>query len=114
MPPKDLNEWIAWLKANPNTASLALTNTGTRLLGTFLQKETVTQFTLVPYRIPAIPDLVAGHIDLLLFTPDQVPLMRAGSIKAYAVTSEPRWAVAPEVPPFTQLGLPSFSYFASF
>ncbi len=49
MPPKDLNELIAWLKANPNTASLAFTNTGTRLLGTFLQKETVTQFTLVPY-----------------------------------------------------------------
>ena len=111
MPPKDLNELIAWLKANPNTASLAFTNTGTRLLGTFLQKETVTQFTLVPYRSPAIPDLVAGHIDLLLFTPDQVPLMRAGSIKAYAVTSDTRWAVAPEVPTFAEMGLPSFSYF---
>src|SRR5260370_19665154 len=110
MPPKDLNELIAWLKANPNTASLAFTNTGTRLLGTFLQKETVTQFTLVPYRSPAIPDLVAGHIDLLLFTPDQVPLMRARSIKAYAVTSDTRWAVAPEGPSFAGMGLPSFSY----
>jgi len=111
MPTKDLNELIVWLKANPNTASLAFTNTGTRLLGMFLQKETVTRFTLVPYRGPAIPDLVAGQIDLLLFTPDQLPLMRAGSIKAYAVTSDTRWAVAPEVPTFAETGLPSFSYF---
>ncbi len=37
--------------------------------------------------------------------------MRAGSIKAYAVTSDTRWAVAPEVPTFAEMGLPSFSYF---
>jgi len=114
MPPKDLNELIAWLKANPNTASFAFTNTGTRLLATFFQKQTATQFTLVPYRTGPVADLAAGHIDLLLFTPDQLPLLRAGSIKAYAVTSDTRWAVAPDIPTFAEMGLPAISYFEWF
>jgi tripartite-type tricarboxylate transporter receptor subunit TctC len=53
MPPKDLNELIAWLKANLNRASTAFTNNGIRLLTALFQKETGTQFTLVPYRWPA-------------------------------------------------------------
>jgi tripartite-type tricarboxylate transporter receptor subunit TctC len=50
----------------------------------FFQKETGTQFTLVPYRgvAPLIQDLVAGQIDFSFSTQDQLPLMRAGSIKA--------------------------------
>ena len=63
-----------------------------RLLTVFFQKETGTHFAIVPYRgvAPAMQDLIAGQIDLLFGTPDQLPLMRAGSIKAYAVTSDTR------------------------
>jgi tripartite-type tricarboxylate transporter receptor subunit TctC len=113
MPLKDLSELIAWLKANPNKASVAVTNTGVRLLAAFFQKETATQFTLVPYRsLPAAAqDLAAGQIDLLLGTPDQLPLMRAGNIKAYALSSNTRWAVAPDIPTFAEMGLPTLSYF---
>jgi tripartite-type tricarboxylate transporter receptor subunit TctC len=113
MPLKDLSELIAWLKANPNKASIAVTNTGVRLLATFFQKETATQFTLVPYRsLPAAAqDLAAGQIDLLLGTPDQLPLMRAGNIKAYALSSDTRWAVAPDIAAFAETGLPALSYF---
>jgi len=111
MPPKDLNELIAWLKANPNTASFAVVNSGVRLLATFLQKEIATQFTLVPYRTLPVADLAAGHIDLVFLTPDFLPLVRAGSIKAYAATSDTRWAVAPDIPTFAEMGLPALSYF---
>jgi tripartite-type tricarboxylate transporter receptor subunit TctC len=111
MPAKDLNELIAWLKANPNTASFAVVNSGVRLLATFLQKEIATQFTLVPYRTLPVADLAAGHIDLAFLTPDFLPLVRAGSIKAYAVTSDTRWAVAPDIPTFAEMGLPALSYF---
>jgi len=52
MPAKDMNELIAWLKANPNKASAATQAVGFRLLMTFFQKETGTQITLVPYRWP--------------------------------------------------------------
>ena len=112
VPAKNLNELIAWLKANPNKASAAVTAVGARLLSAFFQKETGTQFTLVPYRgnAPAVQDLAAGQIDLWFGGPDQLPLMRAGSIKAYAVTSDKRLAVASDIPTFAELGLPTLSF----
>jgi tripartite-type tricarboxylate transporter receptor subunit TctC len=108
MPAKDLNELIAWLKANPNKASVGVTAVGPRLVAAVFQKETGTQFTLVSYRgtAPAVQDLVAGQIDLLFTTPDQLPLVRAESIKAFAVTSETRLAQAPDIPTFGEMGLP--------
>jgi tripartite-type tricarboxylate transporter receptor subunit TctC len=110
--PKDMTELIAWLKANPNKASAASGVATTRLLIAFFQKETATQLTRVPYRgeAPAIQDLVAGQIDLAFGSPFQMALVRAGSIKAYAVTADTRVAVAPDVPTFRELGLPTLSY----
>ena len=55
-------------------------------------------------------DLVAGQIDLLFAAPDALPLIRAGSIKAYAVASETRLALAPNIPTFGEMGLPAVSY----
>jgi tripartite-type tricarboxylate transporter receptor subunit TctC len=112
MPAKDLKELIAWLKANPNKASVGITSVGGRLLATVFQKETGTQVTLVPYRgtAPSVQDLLAHQIDILYANADQLPLMRAGSIKAYAVTSDTRLAVAPDIPTFAELGLPAVSY----
>src|SRR5262249_1311437 len=111
MPAKNLNELIAWLKANLNKASAAVTAAGPRLVAAFFQKETGTQLTLVPYRgnAPAAQDLAAAQIDLRFGGPDQLPLMRAGSIKAYAVTSDKRLAVASDIPTFAEMGLPTLS-----
>jgi tripartite-type tricarboxylate transporter receptor subunit TctC len=76
------------------------------------QKETATRFPFVPYRggAPAMQDLVAGHIDLAFALPFQLPLVRAGSIKAYAVTSDARITLAPDIPTFTEMGMPALSY----
>src|SRR5262249_20873295 len=112
IPAKDLNGLIAWLKANPNKASAGMSATSNRLMTAFLQKETATQFTFVPYRgaAPPIPDLVGGPINLLFKPPDPLPLVRAGSIRAYAVASDTRLALAPDIPTFGEMGLPlSFS-----
>jgi tripartite-type tricarboxylate transporter receptor subunit TctC len=111
-PAKDLSELIAWLKANPNKASAGIAAPVIRLLATFFQKETATHFTLVPYRgaTTAIQDLVAGQIDLLFNPPDGLPLVRAESIKAYAVTSDTRLALAPDIPTFGEVGLPALSW----
>jgi tripartite-type tricarboxylate transporter receptor subunit TctC len=84
MPAKDLNELIAWLKANPNKASAGFGAAGPHIVTAFFQKQTGTQFTLVPYRGLAVQDLAAGQIDLLFSTPDQLPLVRPGGIKTYA------------------------------
>jgi tripartite-type tricarboxylate transporter receptor subunit TctC len=72
------------------------------------QKETGTRLTFVPYRgaAPARQDLAAGQIDLALDAPDGLPLVRAGSVKAFAVTSEMRLASAPDIPTLRELGLP--------
>jgi tripartite-type tricarboxylate transporter receptor subunit TctC len=105
---------IAWLKANPNKASAGVTAASYRLLIALFQKETGTQFTLVPYRggAPAVQDLVGGQIDFLLDTLVQLPLVRAGTIKAYALTSEMRLALAPDLPTFAEMGLPTLSFSA--
>jgi tripartite-type tricarboxylate transporter receptor subunit TctC len=112
IPTKDLKELIAWLKANPNKASAGIANVDGRLLTTFFQKDTGTRFALVPYRggAPAFQDLVAGQIDLLFGLPFQLPLVRSGSIKAFAVTGDRRLAQAPEIPTFSEMGLPALSY----
>jgi hypothetical protein len=112
LPAKDPKELIAWLKANPNKASAGVTAVSYRLLAASFQKETGTQFALVPYRgnAPAVQDLAAGQIDLWFGAPEQLPLMRAGSIKAYAVASDARMPVALDIPTFAEMGLPALSF----
>jgi tripartite-type tricarboxylate transporter receptor subunit TctC len=113
LPAKDLPELVTWLKANPNKASVGVVTAGMRLLATYFQKQTGTQFALVPYRgsAPAMQDLLGGQIDLLFDTPrTSLPLARAGSIKAYAVTGDVRLTAAPDVPTFAEMGLPALSY----
>jgi tripartite-type tricarboxylate transporter receptor subunit TctC len=114
MPAKDLNDLIAWLKVNPNKASVGVSAVGPRLVAAFFQKETGTHFTLVPYRgnAPARQDLMAGQIDLFIDTVESLPLIRAGSVRAYAVTSDARLAAAPDIPTFAEMGLPAVSWTA--
>jgi tripartite-type tricarboxylate transporter receptor subunit TctC len=112
MPANNLNELIAWLKTRPNTASVGVDVASTRLLTAFFQKETGAQLTLVPYRgvAPATQDLAAGQIDLYFSLPSLLPLLRAGSIKAYAVAGDARLALAPSIPTFGEMGLPAISW----
>jgi tripartite-type tricarboxylate transporter receptor subunit TctC len=109
MPANDLHELIVWLKANRNKASSGVSTAGYRLLNLAFQKETGTRYTLVPYRgtPPMVQDLLAGNIDLWFGSADQLPLVRAGSIKACAVTGEMRLAAAPDIPTFDEMGLPA-------
>ena len=112
MPANDLKELFVWLKANPSTASAGVSATTIRLITAFFEKETGTEFILVPYRgeAPAIQDLVAGQIDICLGSPVQLPLVRAGTIKAYAATSDIRSTLAPDIPTFAEMGLPALSF----
>src|SRR5256885_12270196 len=108
-----LTSLIAWLKANPNTASQGTggPGSGTDLAGVFFQKETGTHFERVPYRGAgaAVNDLVAGHIDFMIdLAPNSLPHLRAGSIKAYAVAGKARMAAAPDIPTVDEAGLPGF------
>jgi tripartite-type tricarboxylate transporter receptor subunit TctC len=112
MPAKDLNELIAWLKANSDKASAGTAgSTVVKLITAFFQKQTGTKFTLVPYRgaAPAMQDLIAGQIDLVFAQPLFLSLVRDGKIKAFAVTSATRLALAPNIPTLGEKGLPALS-----
>jgi tripartite-type tricarboxylate transporter receptor subunit TctC len=112
LPASNLAELIAWLRANPNRASAGRATLPYHLIAALFQKETGTQFAIIPYRggAPASQDLVAGQIDLLISPSDKLPMVRAGSIKAIAVTSDTRMAVALDIPTFAEMGLPALTY----
>ena len=79
--------------------------------GVFFQKETGTRFQLVPYRGTnlAQQDLIGGQIDLLF---DQavsaLANVKAGKMRAYAVTAKTRLGSAPDIPTVDEAGLPGF------
>ena len=109
VPADDLKGLVAWLKANPDKASQAIPTAGSQVAGLLFQKETGTRFAFVPYRGggPAMQDLVAGQIDLMIIQAAvALPQVRAGAIKAYAVTASSRFPAAPEIPSVDELGLP--------
>jgi tripartite-type tricarboxylate transporter receptor subunit TctC len=108
VPADDLKGLVAWLKANPDKASQAIPTAGSHVAGLLFQKETGTRFAFVPYRGggPAMQDLVAGRIDLMIIQAAvALPQVRAGAVKAYAVTASSRFAAAPEIPSVDELGL---------
>jgi tripartite-type tricarboxylate transporter receptor subunit TctC len=115
MPAKDLKELIAWLKANSDRASQGNSGIGTpsHVGGVFFQNAIGVRFQLVPYRSAGLSmqDLVAGNIDITLDTPAiSMAQLRAGNIKAYAVTANKRLAIAPEILTVDEAGLPGFYF----
>jgi len=113
MPANDLRELIAWLKANPDKASLGTGGRGnvSHLAAVFFQMQTRTRMGFVPYRAAgaAINDLVAGHVDVMTdLASNSLSHVHAGTIKAYAVTAKGRLAVAPDIPTVDEAGLPGF------
>jgi tripartite-type tricarboxylate transporter receptor subunit TctC len=111
IPAGNLQEFIAWLRANPGKAAQGHSGLGgmAHVAGLLLQKETGTSFQSVPYRggAPAVQDLLAGHIDFTMGpASDTLPQIRLGSIKAFAVAAKRRLAAAPNIPTVDEAGLP--------
>ena len=104
-----LQDLIAWLRANPDKASQGTAGAGStsHLAGIFFQMATGTRYQFVPYRNTGMQDLMAGLIDLMIDpAANSVPQVRAGTIKAYAVTGRQRTPAAPDVPTVDEAGLP--------
>jgi len=101
LPADDLKGLVAWMKANPGKTNFANQNAAAQTSAVLLQQLTGTSVLLVPYKGagPAMQDLIAGHIDLLVVqAAAALPQVRAGAIKAYANMSPSRSAVVPDVP----------------
>jgi tripartite-type tricarboxylate transporter receptor subunit TctC len=112
LPASNLQEFISWLKSEPDKATQGTTGAGgiSTVGGLFFQKETGTRYRFVPYRAglgAAMQDLVSGQIDFMIDTAaNSLPQVRAGSIKPFAVTSKARLSSAPEIPTVEEEGLP--------
>jgi tripartite-type tricarboxylate transporter receptor subunit TctC len=113
VPAKSLTELLAWLKARPSpaTAGTAGAGSGSHVAGLYFENVTGLKLQYVPYRgtAPALNDLVAGQIDLMIDqTSNSINHVRAGTIRAYAVTDDKRVESAPDVPTTDEAGLPGF------
>jgi tripartite-type tricarboxylate transporter receptor subunit TctC len=112
VPAKDLSEFVGWIKANEGKVSAGTAGAGsaTHVAGVYFQNVTGTRFQFVPYRGtgPALQDLVAGQIDLIVDqASNSLQHVRDGKIRAYAVTAQARLPSAPEIPTVAEAGLPS-------
>ncbi len=113
-PADNLKALIAYLKANPDKASVGIAGVGAtgHLAGIAFQKETGTKFQFVPYRgnAPAMQDLLAGQIDFMMEPSSNFKsLLATGSIKPIAVTGKARIAASPNIPTIQEAGLPGFT-----
>ncbi|MEO6842529.1 MAG: tripartite tricarboxylate transporter substrate binding protein BugD [Bradyrhizobium sp.] len=113
IPAKTLPELLAWLKAKPTppTAGTAGAGSGSHIAGLYFENVSGIKLQYVPYRgtAPALTDLVAGQIDIILDqTSNSIGQVRAGTIRAYAVTADKRVDSAPEIPTTDEAGLPGF------
>jgi tripartite-type tricarboxylate transporter receptor subunit TctC len=111
LPGANLKELVAWLKDNPDKASFGSVGLGgpARVWATDFQNNIGTRFQFVPYRgaFAAVQDLIGGQIDLSASEASNVaPHVRGGKLKVYAMLSNSRWPVAPEIPTIEETGVP--------
>jgi tripartite-type tricarboxylate transporter receptor subunit TctC len=113
VPAKSLSELLAWLRSltTPAAAGTAGAGSGSHIAGLYFESVTGIKLQYVPYRgtAPAMNDLVAGQIDLIVDqTSNSINQVRAGTIRAYAVTDDKRVDQAPDIPTTDEAGLPGF------
>jgi tripartite-type tricarboxylate transporter receptor subunit TctC len=112
-PAKTLQELIAWLKAKPTpaTSGTAGAGSGSHIAGLYLESVAGIKLEYVPYRGTglAMNDLVAGQIDVIIDQiSNSVAQVRAGTIRAYAVSGDTRAETVPDIPTANEAGLSGF------
>ena len=113
VPAKSLNELLAWLKSRPEpaTAGTAGAGSGSHIAGLAFEAASGVKLQYVPYRGtgPAMNDLVAGQIDLIVDQlSNSINQVRAGTIRGYAVTDAKRAEQASDIATTDEAGLPGF------
>jgi len=100
LPADDLKGLVAWMKENPGKANYVNQNAAARVSGILLEQATGTKVTFIPYRGagPAMTDLLAGQVDLLMVQAAvALPQIRAGTVKAVANLSPKRSPAIPDI-----------------
>jgi tripartite-type tricarboxylate transporter receptor subunit TctC len=112
VPADTVVEFIAYAKANPGKISMASAGVGgpQHLAGELFKSMTGLNLVHVPYRgsTPAVTDMLAGRVQLMFdVTPTALPQIKAGKLRALAVTTKERVDALPDVPPLAKF-LPGY------
>ena len=118
-PARNLNEFVAYVKANGPKVSLAHAGVGSasHLCGLMMMNALNVKLNEIPYKGtgPALNDLMGGQVDILCDqTSGTVPSVKGGKIKAYASAGKVRLPQLPEVPAITEAGVEGFDINISF
>jgi len=113
LPAQTVKELIALARASPGKINFASSGLGTpaQLAGELFNTMARVKLVQVPYKVaaPALTDLLAGQVQLMFSTmPPALPQVKAGKLKAIAVTSARRSLTTPELPTIAESGLPGF------
>src|SRR5215831_18245945 len=113
LPVRTMVELIAYAKANPGKVNYGSSGYGAaaHLAAELFKAEAKVDIVHVPYKgaAPALQDLIAGHVQMMFATAASVvPHIRAGQVRALAVTTLKRTAVLPELATVDELGLKGF------
>ena len=114
LPPDNLGELLAWIKANPGKVNYSSfgSNTTNHLAGEAFKVAAGIEATHVPYKgsSPSITDLLGGQVQYTFDTiTATLPHVRSGGLKAIAVALGERSALVPDVPTLSESGLPGFT-----
>jgi tripartite-type tricarboxylate transporter receptor subunit TctC len=95
VPAKDLKEFVAWVKANQDKASVGSIGAGSaaHVAGVYFENLAGVKLNYIPYRgaAPALKDLLAGNIDFMFdHLAHALPHVKDGKIRAYAITADKR------------------------
>jgi len=99
---RNITEFIAYAKANPGKINMASSGNGTvsHLAGELFKMLAGVDLVHVPYRGEGLADLMAGQVQVMFANlPAAIGFIRAGRLRALAVTTAMRWPALPEVPP---------------
>jgi tripartite-type tricarboxylate transporter receptor subunit TctC len=113
LPFKSVADLIGYAKANPGKLTYGSAGIGStvHLATEFFKRTADVDILHVPYKGtgPALTDLIGGQVQMM-FAPvvNSLPLAQAGKLKALAVSSARRSALAPDIPPVAESGLPGF------
>ena len=115
LPVKTLKELLADAKANPGKYTFGSGGVGNvmHFAGEFLSTSADVKMTHVPFKgvSQSLNDLVAGRIDFVIGAPTAVlPLVKAGKLKALAITARKRWSELPDVPTIDESAVKGFVY----
>jgi tripartite-type tricarboxylate transporter receptor subunit TctC len=108
LPAKTLGELVKWMKENPGKINFVNQNAAANVTGVLFENLTGQKVQFIPYRGagPAMTDLIAGTVDLLVVQGAvALPQIRAGKIKALANLSPQRSASMPDIPTSDESGV---------